>query len=111
MPRPTPQRCFTATLVILGVPLALLAHRGAGLIDFRVDPLGEETLPHGCDLYQARTVHGFLITYPPFAAIIFLPVAWMSFQVGYVMWSTLKPAPWCRRQGASAGSGRRRMLA
>lgn len=81
-----------AVVTILGVGLVLLAVRGAGLIDLQVYRLGGQTLLDGKNVYAAQTIHHFSFTYPPFAAIAFVPLAWVSFPVGYVVWTSLNAA-------------------
>lgn len=87
MSTPSRRGYAIAVLVVFGVAMALLRHRGAGLIDFQVYRLGGQTVLRAGDLYDAETVHHFLFTYPPFAAVMFAPLAWLPFKAGYVLWT------------------------
>lgn len=81
-----------AFVVVLAVALAVVHDHGAALFDLQVYRLGGDTLLHGGEIYRAQTSRGFLFTYPPFAAILFVPLAWLPFAVGSVVWTGVSSA-------------------
>ena len=54
--------------------------------DFLVYQEGARSLLHDRGLYDHGTAKGFLFTYPPFAAVVFLPLTLVPFRVGYALW-------------------------
>jgi alpha-1,2-mannosyltransferase len=54
--------------------------------DFLVYQQGAQSLLHGGSLYDHATSSHLLFTYPPFAAILFVPLVLAPFRVAYALW-------------------------
>ncbi|MBA8922991.1 alpha-1,2-mannosyltransferase [Kutzneria viridogrisea] len=70
-----------AAVVVNVLNLVLLSVYDAGDGDFRVYRAAGDLLLHGGDLYQAQVVPGLWFTYPPVAAVLFVPLVLVSSQV------------------------------
>ncbi|HEV7651096.1 MAG TPA: glycosyltransferase 87 family protein [Actinophytocola sp.] len=75
----------TALLVALGA-LFFLGSVPWWLVDFTVYRLGADTVLHGGDLYGAITPDMLTFTYPPFAALLFVPATLTSLKVAGFVW-------------------------
>jgi alpha-1,2-mannosyltransferase len=73
-----------ACIAAEGVWLALLAARHEPL-DLRIYSWGGHAVRHDAALYQLRAF-GHWFTYPPFAAVSFIPVAALPSRVAQVLW-------------------------
>lgn len=55
-------------------------------VDFTVYLLGADTVRHGGDLYLAKTPDMLTFSYPPFAALLFVPATLVSVDVAGFVW-------------------------
>jgi len=74
-----------ALLVALGA-LFFLGGVPWWLVDFTVYRLGADTVRHGGDLYGAITSDMLTFSYPPFAALLFVPATFASVHVAGFVW-------------------------
>jgi alpha-1,2-mannosyltransferase len=74
-------------LAVIGIVIAAVCYPG-GLIDLDVYRMGARTLWAGHPLYEARAPRtGLLFTYPPFAAPLFSPLAYLPAAVARAAWT------------------------
>jgi alpha-1,2-mannosyltransferase len=77
-----------ATLLVFAVAeLTRLAHSRD--LDLGVYRLGVNALLHGEGLYSVRSAKGFPFTYPPFAALVLMPLGLIRWHLDQVLWSGL----------------------
>ena len=87
------------TTASVGVAVALaLAEATGHQIDFDIYRMGAGHV-FGSDLYSVRLSRalmggspGMRFTYPPFAAVLFVPFSWLPVRAGQVLWSLLNLA-------------------
>lgn len=83
----TPRRLVAGLALVLGLLCGLLAWRWSWLIDLRVYELGAGAL-FGGDLYGVRFhVADLPFTYPPFAAVLMLPLAVLPIWLSAFVWA------------------------
>lgn len=88
MPPRLPHHLLTALAIGIGLWCGLLAWRWSWFIDLRVYELGASAL-FGGDLYDVRFhVADLPFTYPPFAAVLMLPLAVLPIWLSAALWST-----------------------
>lgn len=84
---PRDRRLVAALAVGVGLLCGVLAWRWDWFIDLRVYELGASSL-FGGELYDARfRVADLPFTYPPFAALLLLPLAVLPIWLGAALWS------------------------
>jgi alpha-1,2-mannosyltransferase len=77
------------TIFAVGLAAALVMGAlwpGGGLIDMQVYQAGAQTLLHGGPLYSKPVLGPMEFTYPPIAAVLFLPLAVLPLPVLGVLW-------------------------
>ncbi|QSR27240.1 hypothetical protein CFH99_16590 [Nocardioides aromaticivorans] len=83
----TPHRLVAALAVAVGLLCGVLAWRWSWFIDLRVYELGASAL-FGGDLYGVRFhVADLPFTYPPFAAVLMLPLAVLPIWLSALLWA------------------------
>jgi len=98
-PRATSWILGALTTASVGVAVALaLAEATGHQIDFDIYRMGAGHV-FGSDLYSVRLSRalmggspGMRFTYPPFAAVLFVPFSWLPVRAGQVLWSLLNLA-------------------
>lgn len=75
--------------IVLAIGLSYLAFRlwTSDLIDLSVYRMGGERLLHGPPLYDEADGSGLPFTYPPFSAMMFVPLALMPFGAAQWVWT------------------------
>jgi alpha-1,2-mannosyltransferase len=71
---------------------AYTVHSGSRLIDLDVYRAGAHAVLEGDRLYDLRTYRGFAFTYPPFAALVMLPLGALPWKLCVLGWTAVNAA-------------------
>jgi alpha-1,2-mannosyltransferase len=102
-----------AAAAVLAIPPLVAGGRGGIGLDYDVYRAAGAAVLHGASPYAIDLSGGFRYLYSPFAAMLMVPLAWLSTTVGLALWSAVSVLAmeglfWTSLRAAGVGSRRRR---